>query len=234
MNVYPIFLNNLAGRRCVVVGGDHEAERKAGGLLECDAAVVVISPDLNEPLRQWADAGQIAWIPRGYQRGDLHEAFLAIVSEADPATAEAIWEEAQTEKVLLNTMDDVPHCTFVAGSVVRRGPLVVSISTSGCAPVLAVRLRQHLEQTLGPEYEAFLALSAALRAPLAARFPDFSERRRRWYALIDSDILDLLRAGDLDTAHQRIEEIMGVELPISAFPSPDARNSLSGVHPVAG
>ncbi len=216
MNVYPIFLNTLTGRRCVVVGGEHEAERKAGGLLECDAAVVVISPELTEPLRQWADAGRIEWIPRGYRRGDLREAFLAIVSDADEATAEAIWQEAQTEKVLLNTMDDVPHCTFVAGSVMRRGPLAVSISTSGCAPVLAVRLRQHLEQTIGPEYETFLELSAALRQPLAARYPDFNERRRRWYTLIDSDILDLLRDGDLDTAYQRIEEIMGVEVPVSS------------------
>lgn len=214
MNVYPIFLNNLADRRCVVVGGGHEAERKAGGLLECDAAVVVISPDLTESLRHWADAGRIAWIPRGYQRGDLQGAFLAIVSEADLATAEAIWQEAQAEKVLLNTMDDVPRCTFVAGSVVRRGSLVASISTSGCAPVLAVRLRQHLEQTLGPEYEAFLDLAATLREPMAARYPDFDERRRRWYALVDSDILDLLRAGDLDAAHQRIEAIMGVEPPV--------------------
>ena len=219
MKVYPIFLNNLAGRRCVVVGGEHEAERKAAGLLECDAAVVVISPDLTEPLRQWVDAGRIGWIPRGYQRGDLRDAFLAIVSEAEPATAKAIWQEAQEEKVLLNTMDDVPRCTFVAGSVMRRGPLVASISTSGCAPVLAVRLRQQLEQTLGPEYEAFLDLAAALREPLAARHPDFDERRRRWYALVDSDILDLLRADDLDTAYRRIAEIMGVEPMVSVSES---------------
>ena len=220
MNVYPIFLNNLAGRRCVVVGGGHEAERKAGGLLECAAAVVVISPDLNEPLRQWADAGRIGWIPRTYRRGDLRDAFLAIVSEADAATAEAIWQEAQAEKVLLNTMDDVPHCTFVAGSVVRRGPLVASISTSGCAPVLAVRLRQQLEQALGPEYQAFLELAAALREPMAARYPDFDERRRRWYALVDSDVLDVLRADDRDTAYRRIAEIMGVEPPV---PVPNSR-----------
>ncbi len=234
MNVYPIFLNNLSGRRCVIVGGEHEAERKALGLLECYADVVVISPELTEPLRQWAGAGQIEWIPRSYQQGDLREAFLAIVSDADPGTAEAIWQEAQAEKVLINTMDDVPRCTFVAGSVMRRGPLLVSISTSGCAPVLAVRLRQQLEQTVGPEHETFLELSAALRQPLAARFPAFTERRRRWYTLIDSDILDLLRDGDLDTAYQRIEEIMGVEVPESARLSPDARHRLAGIDAVAG
>lgn len=212
MNVYPIFLNNLAGRRCVVVGGEHEAERKTEGLLDCGAAVVVIAPQVSERLRRWADGGRIAWISRTYQPGDLRGAFLAIVSEADPEAAEAIWREAEAERVLLNTMDDVPHCTFVAGSVVRRGPLVLSISTSGCAPVLAVRLRQHLEAMLGPEYEAFLERAAALRAPMAARYPDFAERRRRWYALIDSGILDALRTGNREAADQCIEQTLGKEL----------------------
>ena len=216
MNVYPIFLNNLEGRRCVVIGGGHEAERKVEGLLDCDASVTVISSDLSDRLRQWAEAGRVTWIPRTYQSGDLQDAFLVIVSETNPDATEPIWQEAQAQKALINAMDDVPHCTFVAGSVVRRGPLAVAISTSGCAPALSVRLRQHLEETLGPEYALFLELMGSLRAPMAARFPDFETRRRHWYALVDSDILALLKAGDLDAAHRRIEEIVGEEgTPIS-------------------
>lgn len=215
MKVYPIFLNNLADQRCVVIGGGPEAERKVEGLLDCDASVTVIHPDLSDRLHQWADAGRIVWIPRQYRPGDLRDAFLVIVSELDPEATESIWREAQAEKVLINAMDDVSHCTFVAGSVVRRGPLVIAISTSGCAPALSVRLRQRLEQTLDPEYASFLELMGSLRAPMAARFPDFEERRRRWYALVDSDILDLLKANDLDAVHQRIEEIVGKDVSIS-------------------
>ena len=215
MKVYPIFLNNLADQRCVVVGGGHEAERKVEGLLDCGASITVISPDLSDRLRQWAEAGRVTWIPRSYQSGDLQGAFLVIVSETNPEMTEPIWQEAQAEKALINAMDDVPHCTFVAGSVVRRGPLVMAISTSGCAPALAVRLRQHLEQTLGPEYAFFLELMGNLRTPMATRYPDFDERRQRWYALVDSDILDLLKEGNLDAAYQRLEEIVGDDLPVS-------------------
>lgn len=209
MKVYPIFLNNLVGRRCVVIGGDHEAERKVNGLLECDADVVVISPDLTGDLGRWADAGRFEWIARPYRRGDLKDAFLTIISETNPEATAPIWEEAQARKVLINAMDDIPHCSFVAGSVVRRGPLVVSISTSGQGPTLSVRLRQQLEKELGPEYAVLLEWMAALRGPVAERYPDFEERRRRWYALVDSDILDALRQEDFDTARQRIDDIMG-------------------------
>ncbi len=216
MHVYPIFLNDLAGRRCVVVGGGHEAERKAQGLLDAGAAVTLLGPVLTPALRRWAASGRITWIARGYRPGDLRDAFLVIVSEADPDAAEALWQEAQAEKALINTMDDVPLCTFVAGSVVRRGPLVVSISTSGCAPALAVRLRQRLEQIFDPDYASFLEMLGSLRPAMAARFPDFEERRRRWYALVDAVLPDVLRAGDLAAARRRVEDIIGAPVPAAA------------------
>lgn len=212
MKVYPIFLNNLGGRRCLVVGGDHEAERKAEELLACDADVVVISPDLTEPLQRWAEAGRLSWVERDYRPGDLRGAFLVIVSETNPARTAPIWEEAQAERVLINAMDDVPHCTFVAGSVVRRGPLVISISTSGCAPALSVRMRQAMEAEYGPEYGEFLELLRALREPMAAHHADFEERRRRWYALVDSDVLELLSRGERAAVHRRLEEVLGEEV----------------------
>ena len=216
MTVYPIFLNNLNGRRCVVIGGDHEAERKAEGLLECDADVVVISPDVTPELRAWADGGRLTWHVRDYQAGDLRGAFLAIVSETNPARTAPIWEEAEAEKVLLNAMDDVPHCTFVAGSVIRRGPLVVSISTSGCAPALAVRLREQLEETFRPFYGDFLELSRALRPAMVKAFPDFETRRERWYALVDSDLLGRFASGDHDATCACIADVAGPDVAAAA------------------
>lgn len=212
MQVYPIFLTGLAERRCIVVGGGAAAASKVRGLLDADAAVTVISAEITEPLRRWADTGAITWIPRSYQPGDLRGIFLALVTDGDAHTRAQIWEEAQAERVLLNIEDDAARSTFVAGSVVRRGALAIAISTSGCAPALAVRLRQQLEQTLGPEYAAWLDLLRELRAPLAARYADFWERRERWYALIDSDVIDWLRRGNPDRARQRIAEIVGAEV----------------------
>lgn len=209
MKPYPIFLNNLDVQRSVVIGGDHEAERKVGGLLACDANVTVISPELTGALRDWAEEGTVDWIARDYRPGDLEGAVLVIVSETNPEKTAPIWEEAQARNVLINAMDDVPHCTFVAGSVIRRGPLVISISTSGAAPALSVRLRQRMEDEFGPEYAEFLEIMQALREPMAAHYPDFHTRRDHWYAIVDSDVLDLLREGRREDALDRIESIVG-------------------------
>jgi siroheme synthase-like protein len=104
--------------------------------------------------------------------------------------------------------DDTSHSNFTAGAVVRQGALTIAISTSGCAPALAVRLRQQFEHTFGPEYATFLNWLQALREPLSARYPDFLERRARWYALVDSKILSWLQQGQIHRARQCLADII--------------------------
>ena len=208
MKGYPIFLIGLGAKRCIVIGGGDEAERKVTGLLECDASVTVISLNLTTQLRLWVEAGTIAWVPRPYQPGDLHGAHLVIVSDSPQALRTDICQEAETERALLNVADDTSHSNFTAGAVVRQGALTIAISTSGCAPALAVRLRQQFEHTFGPEYATFLNWLQALREPLSARYPDFLERRARWYALVDSEILSGLQQGQIDRARQCLADII--------------------------
>ena len=209
---YPIFLVGLENRHCIVVGGGKEAEAKVRGLLECSATLTVIHPTLTPQLQAWAEEGRFTWLNRHYQPGDLQGAFLVIAERSDPEQDALLSKEAEAEKALVNLIDDVPHCNFIAGSVVRQGPLVITISTSGAAPALAVRLRERFEKEFGPEYGEFLELVLALREPVSSLVPEFGERRKRWYQLVDSDILELLRQGEQEQAHERVIEAFGVEI----------------------
>jgi siroheme synthase-like protein len=213
MHVYPIFLTELAARRCLVIGGDDEAERKVQGLLDCEASVTVLSASLTAQLHDWVRNGTITWIPRAYEPGDLQGAFLAIVTDKNTPMTEHLCQEAHNLGTLLNVADDPAHSVFVAGSVVRQGPLTIAISTSGCAPALAVRLRQQFERDFGPEYAVLLDLLRELRASLAGRDASAQERRALWYRLLDSDLLELLRAGHYDLARQLIALILGDNVP---------------------
>src|SRR5919106_3068995 len=106
MKGYPVFLTGLDTKRCVVIGGGPEAERKVAGLLECDASVTVISPDLTPLLRLWVEGGTIAWLARSYQPGDLQGAYLVIITDSPPPIRAAIGQEAEAERALLNVADD--------------------------------------------------------------------------------------------------------------------------------
>ncbi|MGZ4139497.1 MAG: precorrin-2 dehydrogenase/sirohydrochlorin ferrochelatase family protein, partial [Actinomycetota bacterium] len=107
-----------------------------------------------------------------------------------------------------NVVDDTPHCTFIAPSIVRRGDLMIAISTGGTNPAMAVRIRQRLEEEFGPEYEAYFDLIKRLKAEVS-QAPTQEERADAWYRVADSDVLDLVRAGKLDEAYARAVELLG-------------------------
>jgi len=209
---YPVLLD-LRGRRAVVVGGGTIAEGKVAPLVEGGAVVTIIAPELTPGLVILARAGRFAHLNRAYLPGDLEDAYLAIAATDDPEVNHAVHAEAEAKGVLINVVDDPDYCGFILPSILRRGDLVVSVSTSGSAPALAVRVRERLERELGDEYARFLALAGSIRAPLAARYPDFQVRKRLWYRLVDSDILALLRAGDEERARERLAEITGTDFP---------------------
>ncbi len=96
MKGYPLFLIGLEKRRCIVVGGGPEAERKVEGLLECDAAPTVIAREVTDRIRSLAAERRLTWIERDYRRGDLQGAFLVIAEKRDSATNTRVWNEARS------------------------------------------------------------------------------------------------------------------------------------------
>jgi siroheme synthase-like protein len=202
---YPVALE-LSGRRCVVTGGGSEAERKARALLEAEADVVVIAAEVTDGLRDLVRRGECGHVARDYRRGDLAGTFLVIAADADPSRRAAVFAEAEAERVLCNAVDDVEHCHFAVPSILRRGDLLVAISTGGSAPALARRLRQRLAAELGWEWEALVDVLGRVRTEtLPGRPVDFATWAGRWRELVEGEeeLLDLLRDGRVEEVRAR-------------------------------
>lgn len=226
MGYLPIVLD-LEGRGCVVVGDGPVAAEKAVQFADAGGRVFLIAPgptgELRPELRELVSAGA-AVHRRRYLSGDLDGSIL-VFAEPGARDLERIWRDAEAAGVAMNVMDDVPHCSYIVPAMVRRGDLLVAISTSGRAPALAARLRQELERRLGPQHARFLEIARRLRGPIARAVPDFPRRRELWYRLVDSDVLDLLAAGDEGAALRRVERIMGVAPEPVPEQTPDQRDS---------
>jgi precorrin-2 dehydrogenase / sirohydrochlorin ferrochelatase len=207
---YPVYLQ-LREQPCVVIGGGKIAEGKVEGLLAAQAQVTVIAPKLTARLQDLVAEKQITYLARVYQPGDLTGAFLVICATDQAEINHQVWQEATANRQLVNVVDDIPRCNFIAPSILRKGDLTIAISTSGKAPALAVRLKERLQSELGPEYERFLELAGELREPLAQQIPDFETRKVLWYEIVDSEILDVLARGDETAAREIISRIVGFE-----------------------
>lgn len=203
---YPAILL-LDGRLAVVVGGGAVALRKVRTLLDAGAQVHVIAPEVTGAIERMVERGEVKGTLRRFERGDLAGAAVVVAATDDRDVNQGVFEEATERGIPVNVVDDPPRCTFIAPSIVRRGDLVVAISTGGAAPALAVRLRERIERELGPEYEAFLEVCAELRA--SARLPATEDgRREAWYEVVDSDVLDMVRAGRIEEARSRARAIL--------------------------
>jgi len=180
----PLFLK-VDGRRVVVVGAGPVAERKVTTLRESGARVCVVAPDSTEAIARSAAAGEIEWRARGFADGDLDGAWLVFAATSDPEVQRRVGDAARERRVFCVAVDDPPNATAYSGSVLRRPPYTIAISSSGAAPALTRLLREVLESILPGddwvEHAARLrAKWMAEKTPMEARFSElvraFAER----------------------------------------------------------
>jgi precorrin-2 dehydrogenase / sirohydrochlorin ferrochelatase len=201
VSYYPVFLD-LADRPCLVVGGGPVAEGKVEGLLAAGARVTVLSPTVTGRLGEWAAAGRVLHIPRGYHPGDLAGYQLAWVAAADERVSAAVAEEGRARGVWVNAADEPGRCDFILPAVIRRGRLVVAISTGGASPAAARAIREELEAYLTEEHAMLVEVAAEARRELRARRS--APEPARWRGAIDIMVRRLIANKRYRQARERL------------------------------
>ena len=197
--LYPVNLV-VAGRRCVVVGGGEVAARKVDGLLAAGADVVVVSPSVDPSIRSRAD---VAIRERPYRSGDLDGAWLAIAATDDPEVNRQVHDDGEALRVWVNAADDPAACSFTLPAVLRRGPVQIAVSTSGHSPALAAWIRSQIGEILGPEVALLAEWLSEAREEMKAS--GRSTEDVDWRTALDSDMLELIRSGQVALARERLQ-----------------------------
>ena len=207
---YPVYLD-LKGRPCVIIGGGEVAERKISNLLDCQAKLTIISPEVTRPIQEMASRAELEWLPREYRKGDLKGVFVAIAATDRQRVNQAIAKEAAIERVVLNVVDNTPLCTFIAPSIVKRGEVTVAVSTGGTSPALARKLRESLERSEALQYAPLAGILSLARKELKRRavavHPD------RWQECISGELLALVNAGQEEQALEELLENLQHRIP---------------------
>ncbi len=198
----------LAGARVLVVGGGTVAARKVASLLGTGAEISVVSPVAAAELEALADANRIRWIRRDYRAGDVAGCRLVFAATGERSVNGAVAEDADRAGAWVNVVDEPSASTFHVPASVRRGGLTIAVSTAGASPLLARRLRAELEAQYGAEYGDLVTLLARMRSKANAALRTEAARRRLYVALLESDVLELLRDGKHDIADARAESLL--------------------------
>jgi precorrin-2 dehydrogenase/sirohydrochlorin ferrochelatase len=208
MRYYPIYLD-IKGKHCLVVGGGDVGTRKVTTLLDCGAHVTVVSPDATGHLQQLAENQTIRWFKRPYASTDLGGMFLVIGATSDQTINLKISSDAARIDKLCNIADRPEACNFILPSIVRRGDLVIAVSTSGKSPAFAKTLRKELEGRFGNEYAEFLHLMGKIRDKLLTEKHEPETHKPIFESLIEKGLIDLIRKNDVKKIDDMLRDALG-------------------------
>jgi precorrin-2 dehydrogenase / sirohydrochlorin ferrochelatase len=210
---YPAFID-LAGRRCLVVGGGPVGTEKTEKLIDAGADVRLVSPQITPRLEALVAEGAIGeFHRRGYETADLDGCLLVVAATADAEINLRVWQDAEARTMLVNVVDVPPLCNFIVPSIMRHGELAVAVSTGGASPVVARTVRERIEAEIGPEWGELVTLMRQTRDELKERFTTMPTRAAAVERLLESGVVDRLAAGDREGALALIQEHLGVAVP---------------------
>jgi precorrin-2 dehydrogenase/sirohydrochlorin ferrochelatase len=203
MNLFPVNLD-IRTRKAVIVGGGEVAERKCRSLMEAEAAVTVIAPTVTPGLEALIGEGKISVFLRPYLPGDGADAHLVFAATSNRIVNRTVAQEATRLGIPVCVADAPEEGTFTSPSVVRRGDLLITISTGGKSPALARRIRQELESHYGPEYADLVDVLGELREKLLTAGPVGAYNNQLFNELLAGDLSRLLNPDQRDRLFNEI------------------------------
>lgn len=208
MEIFPISLK-LQQQPCLIVGGGRIAYRKAVLLAKAGAILHVIAPEIEPDLLNLVQQTQGQYIAEDFQQQvNLRDYRLVIAATNDAVVNQQVFEACEAEKVLVNSVDDPPHCRFMVPAIIDRSPLIISVASNGTSPVLSRQIRTQLE-TLIPHGMGKLAqFSGKWRTTVKQKITNPDERRIFWEDLYASPLKEQVFNGNEAEADQLIEQAL--------------------------
>ncbi len=160
-----------------VAGNGNLALRRLRALRAAGASEVLLFADAPSA-ELLAEAGlyRLPEMPNDADLADLHALWIVDVAQD---VAEDIAARARALRVLVNVEDQPDHCDFHSVAEVRRGDLLLTISTNGAAPGLAGSIRRNLEHCFTPDWADRVCEIATLRADWRAKGLGMAEAAKR-------------------------------------------------------
>lgn len=200
----PIILN-VAGSRCVVIGGGPVARRRAESLLEAGAEVIVVAPNVDESI---GDLKGVIVVLREYEAADLIGAKLVIAATDDKILNDQITREARERKVLVNRADEPASGDFVVPAHGQVGSVTVAVHTDGASAYAAAAIRDELMAALDEAWPQIVDTVRPYRELIKERVRDAKLRVQKLRSLTDRDAIDVFKHGGREALERYLRALV--------------------------
>lgn len=185
---YPINLR-IDDMKVVIIGGGKVAYRKCMNFLAFMKKVVIISDKFIKEFETIKEGVEI--IESRYNEKYIEDAFIVIAATNNKFINNQIGTYCRKNGKLVNVVDDESLSNFTVSSFVKRGDLLLSISTGGKSPSLSMKIRKELEQIYDEGYEEYVNLLGEARQKIINNTDDIEERRKKLKDILSLSIDEL-------------------------------------------
>ena len=178
MLLFPFF-ENIEDRRFLIIGGGRIAKQKLSVLLRFTDRITLVAEDFapeGESLKVAEESSGPVLMRKRFSPEDLDLGDYIVAATSDRALNEEISRLAREKKKPVNVVDDAELCTFFFPALIRKGGLVVGVSTSGKSPAYAGHLRREIEALVPDHIEEILDTLESCRSWLPEILPAQRER----------------------------------------------------------
>ena len=208
MDIFPISLK-LQQQPCLIVGGGHIAYRKAVLLAKAGAKVDVLAPEIDVNLLQLVQQSQGQYVQDVFSPSTALRHYRLVIAATDNNLVnQQVFAACEAENVLVNSVDDPPHCRFMVPAIIDRSPLVISVASNGTSPVLSRQIRTQLESSIPHGMGKLAEFSGQWRAAVKQKIINPDERRIFWEELYASPLKEQVFNDNLDAANQSIQQAL--------------------------
>lgn len=191
MEYLPLFID-LKGKSVLVVGGGDVAVRKIELLKKTGAIVKIVAHILCVKLLNMLSDPNVNWIGKNFKSTMLDAVVLVVVATNNANVNDFVYQNAKKRHILINTVDDKNKCSCIFPSIVDRTPILIGISSSGTAPVLARILREKFELLLPESFGLVAKLVGKWRYQVKKRIKNVICRRRFWEKIFYGGYISML------------------------------------------
>lgn len=180
--LYPINLE-IKDMKITIIGGGDVAYRKCKNFLEFCKSVRVVSPEFIDSFELIKNNVELVYDV--YKEEYIKDSFIVVAATNNKEINKNIGIYCRSCGKLVNVVDDIKLSNYTVPSYVKRGDLLISISTGGKSPSLSSKIRKDLEEVYDDSYEEYVKLLGEARDNIIENTSDIKERRKKLKELVD-------------------------------------------------
>ena len=173
----------------VIIGGGNVAYRKCKNFLEFNKKVTVIAPRFIKEFKELSK--HVEFIEDTYKEEYIKDSFIVVAATNNDNVNKVIGDYCNLHNKLVNVVDNIELSNFTVPSYIKRGDLLISVSTGGKSPSLSREIKKELENKYDDSYEEYINLLGEVRRKIIEKVDDISKRRELIKKLINLNLEEL-------------------------------------------